>query len=106
MNYANENVWIFAQIESQLGYDNLDEILAVDGLHAIAFGPFDLGTSLGYPGKGVGHPEIDRIQTDMTERAHAAGKRIMPDYVSLFSVGTTVSGQMRQFVSEQTEPFK
>lgn len=78
--FADANMLVYAQVESQKGYENLDEILAVKGLHAIAFGPFDLGFSLGLAGAGAEHPEIERIQTDMETRARAAGKRLARDY--------------------------
>ena len=71
--FANANTLVYAQVESQLGYANLDEILAVKGLHAIAFGPYDLGFSLGLPGAGADNPEIGRILADIEARTRAAG---------------------------------
>jgi 2-keto-3-deoxy-L-rhamnonate aldolase RhmA len=78
--FANENLLLYAQVESVKGYENLDEILAVDGLHAIGYGAFDLGNTMGLYGEGAGNPEIDRVQADMEKRARAAGKRLASDY--------------------------
>ena len=63
--FANDNILVYAQVESKLGYENLDDILSIEGLHAIAFGPFDLAFSAGLPGEGASHPEIGRMLTDI-----------------------------------------
>lgn len=39
------------QVEGQRGIDNIDEILAVEGLDAVFLGPYDLSQSLGIPGQ-------------------------------------------------------
>ncbi len=44
---ANEEVLVFAMIETTAGLDALDEICAVDGLTGIYIGPADLGLALG-----------------------------------------------------------
>lgn len=46
---TTKNNLLVINIESTPGIDNLDEILAVDGLDAILIGPHDLSTSLGVP---------------------------------------------------------
>lgn len=44
---ANRTVVAFAMIETRQALDNLDEILAVDGLDAVYVGPADLSLALG-----------------------------------------------------------
>lgn len=44
---ANDNVVVFAMIETRQALDNLDEICAVDGIDAVYIGPSDLSLSLG-----------------------------------------------------------
>ncbi len=48
-DYRNEaqQPLLIAMIESRAAVDNLDEILAVDGLDALFIGPYDLSASLG-----------------------------------------------------------
>lgn len=58
---ANEALLII-QIEGQAGLDNLDEILAVEGIDIVFVGPYDLSQSLGVPGE-VEHPlVIEKMQ--------------------------------------------
>ena len=45
---ANERVTTFAMIETVQAVQNLEEILAVDGVDAIYIGPSDLGLSMGF----------------------------------------------------------
>lgn len=104
--FANANMFVYAQVESKLGYENLDAILAVDGLHAIAFGPFDLGFSLGLPGAGAEHPTIRRILDDITQRTRTAGKRLFSDYFVELGVVPALLAAGREFVAQhQDEAF-
>jgi 4-hydroxy-2-oxoheptanedioate aldolase len=45
--HANDTIVAFAMIETKEALDNLDDILAVDGLEAIYIGPSDLSLALG-----------------------------------------------------------
>jgi 2-keto-3-deoxy-L-rhamnonate aldolase RhmA len=64
LRQANEDTLIVVQAESQTAIDNLDQIIAVEGIDAIFVGPFDLSVSLGIPGE-VTHPKeteaIDKV---------------------------------------------
>lgn len=54
---ANDEILVMPMIEEREALDNLDGILAVDGLEAIFIGPGDLSISLGYPGE-MERPEV------------------------------------------------
>jgi len=54
--WVDKEVVIVAQIEHIEAVDNLEEILAVNGIDGIIVGPYDLSASMGYPG------EYDRIE--------------------------------------------
>lgn len=57
--HANETVAVFAMIETRQALDNLDEIVAVEGLDAVYIGPSDLASALGYkPGFDRSEPEL------------------------------------------------
>jgi 4-hydroxy-2-oxoheptanedioate aldolase len=45
--HANDTIAVFAMIETRQALDNLDEILAVEGLDAVYIGPADLSNALG-----------------------------------------------------------
>ena len=88
---------VFAQIESQLGYDNLD---------AIAFGPNDLAASLGFPGAPADHPEVVRVHADIEARTRAAGKRISLDYAAQANMSDLLIDATRAFAATHAdEPF-
>ena len=70
---ANEEVFLIVQIESQNALDNLDEIVAVDGVDSVFIGPADLSASMGHPGN-AGHPEVQEAITVAITKIRAAGK--------------------------------
>ncbi len=72
---ANREVLLIALIEEKTGFDNLSEILTVDGVDAIALGPGDLAMSLGLPGQG-GHPDVQAMVRRAEERVVASGKTL------------------------------
>ena len=47
---ANDATLIAVQLEEQAAIDNIDELLAVDGIDVFFIGPSDLSQSMGHPG--------------------------------------------------------
>lgn len=70
---ANARTHLFVQIETRQAVENLDEILAVEGLSGVFLGPGDLSASLGRTGD-LNCPEIVEIVTDCIRRTRKAGK--------------------------------
>lgn len=70
---ANEQMCLLVQVETRPGYDQLDSILAVDGVDGVFFGSADLAASYGYLGQST-HPEIVAAIADGLRRTRAAGK--------------------------------
>src|SRR4051812_37232224 len=68
---ANAAILTIAQIEHVDALNNLDEILAVDGLATVVIGPNDLAGSLGHPGEPR-HPEVVRAIDTVLARAKKA----------------------------------
>lgn len=54
---ANASRTLFAQIEDQQGVENIDAIVAVEGVDGIFIGPYDLSGSFGIPG-AVDDPQV------------------------------------------------
>jgi 2-dehydro-3-deoxyglucarate aldolase len=54
---AFEETVIIVQIEHYQGVNNLEAILAVDGIDGFIIGPYDLSGSLGHPGQ-FDHPDV------------------------------------------------
>lgn len=46
-NWANDEVFLAVQIESKQGLENVEEIMAVDGIDGCWIGPWDLAASMG-----------------------------------------------------------
>ncbi|HLS69379.1 MAG TPA: aldolase/citrate lyase family protein [Kiloniellales bacterium] len=59
--HADETVTVFAMIETREALDNLDDIVAVEGLDGLYVGPSDLASSLGYP------PGFDREEPELLD---------------------------------------
>jgi 2-keto-3-deoxy-L-rhamnonate aldolase RhmA len=81
VRWSNENTTVWALIETVEGVRNVDAILAVEGLDAIALGPFDLSHELGLRGQPF-HPEVTQLLDHVVEQARA---RNVPVVASLFA---------------------
>jgi 4-hydroxy-2-oxoheptanedioate aldolase len=54
---ADEDITVLVQVETRRGLDELKDIVAVDGVDGVFFGPSDLAASLGHLGQQE-HPEV------------------------------------------------
>jgi 4-hydroxy-2-oxoheptanedioate aldolase len=71
---ANDNLVVFAMIETAQALDNLDAICSVDGIDAIYIGPSDLSLSLGCkPVFDDVEPVVAQAIDHVLARAHAHG---------------------------------
>lgn len=70
---ANAEVCLVVQIETRRGLENIEAILAVEGVDAAFIGPADLAASLGHLGD-AGHPEVRGAIEDALRRIVATGK--------------------------------
>lgn len=73
VRHANAETCLVVQVETRQGLENLDAILAVEGVDAVFIGPADLAASLGHIGE-AGHPEVRAAIEDALRRIAAAGK--------------------------------
>lgn len=72
---ANDRTHLFAQIETRQAVENLDSILAVEGLSGIFLGPGDLSVDFGCIGELNTTTLIERI-VDCIHRARAAKRHV------------------------------
>jgi 4-hydroxy-2-oxoheptanedioate aldolase len=78
--YAGSEAWVDAMndvviaimIEKRGAIENLDEILSVEGVDMVQFGPADYSISIGRPGQ-AGSPEVQEVHLKMVESALAKG---------------------------------
>lgn len=68
-----DNLLIACQIESAKAVENIDEIIAVDGIDLLFIGPFDLSATVGHMGN-LKHPEVARLIEHAEARIKAAGR--------------------------------
>lgn len=69
----NDQICLLVQAESRAALDNLDEILAVEGVDGVFIGPADLSADMGFPGNAEA-PEVQDAIADAIVRIRAAGK--------------------------------
>lgn len=69
---ANKDLLFVPMIETQTGYENLDDIMSVEGVETIFLGPGDLSASRGAVGEWEG-PGVAEINLDILERARSRG---------------------------------
>lgn len=70
---ADDEMCLIVQIESRAGLDNLDAILAVDGVDGVFIGPADLAASLGHLGQPM-HAEVKAIIETTLRKIAGCGK--------------------------------
>ncbi len=73
LDTASDDICVLVQIESKKGLDNIDEILAVDGVDGVFIGPADLSAALGHRGNPA-HPDVQNTIITMIKKIRAAGK--------------------------------
>lgn len=70
---ADDQMCLLVQVETKCGYENLEAILAVEGVDGVFFGSADLAASYGYLGQST-HPEIVAAIEVGLRKVRAAGK--------------------------------
>lgn len=70
---ADQEMCLIVQIESMAGLAALDEILTVEGVHAVFIGPSDLAASMGHLGN-PGHADVKAAVETAIAKTVAAGK--------------------------------
>ncbi|WP_438991418.1 HpcH/HpaI aldolase family protein [Lentibacter sp.] len=70
---ANDEVCLLVQVETRLGMENLDAILAVEGVDGVFIGPADLAADMGFPGNSAA-PAVKAAIKDMLARIGASDK--------------------------------
>jgi len=74
LNTANDEVCVIVQIETLSGLQNIDEIVAVEGVDAVFIGPSDLSAAMGHIGNPA-HPEVVAAIEHAFSVILAAGKQ-------------------------------
>lgn len=70
---ANDDIAVVVMIESRQGVENIDAILAVDGVDGVFIGPYDLSGSCGVPGQ-TSHTLVQAGCQRVLDACRSAGK--------------------------------
>jgi 2-dehydro-3-deoxy-L-rhamnonate aldolase len=70
--YANDTVAVWVMIESSCGVQNIDDIIAVEGLGGVIIGAADLSASLGHL-NDAGHRDVTSAVDVIARQCSAAG---------------------------------
>jgi len=70
---ADDQICLLIQVETKTGLENLDDILAVEGIDGVFIGPSDLAASFGYLGQNK-HPDIQEKILAALRQISASGK--------------------------------
>jgi 4-hydroxy-2-oxoheptanedioate aldolase len=74
---ANDDVIIMPLVEEREGIENLDEILAVDGVDVLWIGIGDLAQSYGVPGAPLTEEPLLSVAREAVAKTRAAGKVLL-----------------------------
>lgn len=75
IKWSDEEQMIGVMIEDYRTMEQIDEIMAVDGLDYVLFGASDYSTSIGHPGQG-GHPKVMEALKETIMAADRHGKYV------------------------------
>ncbi len=73
VEHSNEQTLVCVQLEHAAAIDNVDEILAVDGVDVFFIGQSDLSQSMGHPGNPKAEPVANAIERTL-QKIKAAGE--------------------------------
>ena len=89
LEWANENTLIFPQCETIEAVENIEGILAVDGVAGIFIGPYDLSISMGIPCQ-FDNPKFKAAVELVMDTCKKAGKMV-------FTMGMTSEDAKKKF---------
>lgn len=88
---ANDRIGVWAMVETSRGVENIQDIVAVDGLDGVYVGPSDLAMSLGVPvGMFPLPPDLDEAVTAVFRATKSAGLR-----AGIFCLSAAMASDMK-----------
>lgn len=96
MALTNQQMLVMAQLETVTAFENLGQILAVEGIDAFSWGSNDLAQSMGLPGQ-PDHPEVKAAEAAVADRIHAAGRKMSTDITTAIVLPSIILSAARQF---------
>jgi len=95
----NREVTVAIQIETRNAVDTIEEILDVEGIDMITFGPQDLAQSMGHPGHPE-HPEVTEAIESVVQAVHARGRLMTSDVEKGINLVQWLPSRLSDWLSE------
>ena len=99
MAVFNREVTVAIQIETKNGVETINEILEVEGIDLITFGPQDLAQSFGHPGHPE-HPEVVEAMSSVVEAVHARGRLMNSDVETGINLVQWLPDRLKDWLDE------
>ena len=96
---ANDNMLVGALLEDQGSIDNIDDILAVDGIHYFGIGMNDFAQGIGYPGE-CEHPDVVKAANELSDYIRSKGRYMNADIMSSVWIHELLLNSAQQFMDE------
>mgnify|MGYP001300515265 CR=1 FL=1 len=101
MEHTNNQIVVIAQLEDASVLENIDDILAVDGIDIYASGRQDIAQSMGIPGQPE-HPKVLEFEQQIAQSVRAAGKKSFKDAYVLARSTDLFLDSARAFMRENS----
>jgi 2-keto-3-deoxy-L-rhamnonate aldolase RhmA len=95
----NREVTVAIQIETRNAVETIEEILDVEGIDMITFGPQDLAQSMGHPGHPE-HPEVTEAMESVIQAVHARGRLMTSDVEKGINLVQWLPSRLSDWLSE------
>lgn len=102
MEHTNNEIVVIAQLEDASVLENIDDILAVDGIDIYASGRQDIAQSMGIPGQPE-HPKVLEFEEQIAQSVRAAGKNSFKDAYILARSTDLFLDSARAFMRENSD---
>ena len=94
---ANDNMLVGALLEDQGAIDNIDDILAVDGIHYFGIGMNDFAQGIGYPGEPE-HPDVVKAADDLSSHIRSRGRHMSGDIMDAIWIQELLLNSANAFI--------
>ena len=100
MKKCDESVIVGAMMESRDAIDNLDDILSLEGIDYLMFGPADFAQDLGHVGD-LKHPDVIKVADEAITRIHAADRLMREDIMVVANIKNFILDGATSFVAKR-----
>ena len=88
-------------LEDQGAVDNIDDILAVDGIDHFGIGPNDFAQGIGYPGQPE-HPDVVKAINELSDYIRSKGRLMTGDIMSSVWIHDLLLTSGKEFLENES----